>query len=86
MPILSVFYGIVIRMFWDDHSPPHFHAQYAEYEVIINIQTLETMRGKMPKRALSLLLEWASEHRVELLEDWHLCEKKQPVKKIEPLK
>ncbi len=86
MPIISIFYGIVIQMYWGDHSPPHFHAVYAEYDVTINIQTLEVVRGKMSKRALALVLEWASEHRAELLEDWELCEKNQPVKKIKPLK
>ena len=86
MPVISMFYGIVIHMYWKEHNPPHFHAEYAEHEVAINIQTLEVIEGKMPKRALLLLLEWASEHRSELLEDWKLCEKKQPVKRISPLK
>lgn len=86
MPIISVFYGIVIQMYWDEHAPPHFHAQYAEYEVQINIRTLEVLRGKMPKRALALVLEWASEHRAELLEDWKLCEEKKQPKKIKSLR
>lgn len=85
MPTISVFYGIVIQMFWGDHAPPHFHALYAEYEILVNIQTLEVMKGTMPKRALALILEWASEHRSELLEDWELCENNQPLKKILPL-
>jgi hypothetical protein len=72
-------------MFWDDHAPPHFHALYAEYEVLININTLEVIKGTMPRRALSLVLEWASEHRSELLEDWKLCEQHQVPKKIPPL-
>ncbi|MCX7126188.1 MAG: DUF4160 domain-containing protein [Gammaproteobacteria bacterium] len=86
MPTISLFYGIAIQMFWSDHSPPHFHAIYGEYEVLINIYTLEVIQGKMPKRALALVLEWASEHRNELLEDWLLCEKNQPAKKIKPLR
>lgn len=80
-----MFYGILIQMFWGDHAPPHFHALYAEHEVLIDITTLEVMRGAMPKRALALILEWASEHRLELLEDWNLCEKNQAPKKIPPL-
>lgn len=85
MPTISVFYGIVIQMFWGDHAPPHFHAMYAEYEVVVSIRTLEVLRGKMPKRALALVLEWANEHRDELLEDWELCTTCQPPKKISPL-
>ncbi len=85
MPTISVFYGILIQMFWDDHAPPHFHALYAEFEVLIDIKTLEIVKGSMPKRALALILEWASEHRKELLEDWTLCQRNQSPKKIPPL-
>ena len=85
MPTISVFYGILIQMFWGDHNPPHFHALYGEYEVIINIRTLEIIMGSMPRRALALVLEWASLHREELMEDWTLCEMKQVPVKIAPL-
>ena len=85
MPTISMFYGIIIQMFWDDHAPPHFHALYSEYEVLINIATLEIIKGTMPRRALALVLEWASQHRAELMEDWKLCEKHQAPKKITPL-
>lgn len=85
MPTISSFYGILVQMFWDDHVPPHFHASYAEYDLMINIQTLEVMKGRMPKRALALLLEWASQHRQELMEDWHLCKQDQTPRKIAPL-
>ena len=85
MPTISAFYGILIQMFWGDHAPPHFHALYAEYEVLIDIHTLEIIRGTMPRRALALVLEWAFQHRTELLEDWQLCEQNQPPKKISPL-
>ena len=85
MPTISTFYGILIQMFWGDHAPPHFHALYGEYEIIINIRTLEIIKGFMPRRALALVLEWASLHREELMEDWKLCEMKQMPMKIEPL-
>ncbi len=85
MPTISMFYGIVVQMFWSEHPPPHFHVLYAEYEAIIEIKTFEVIKGKLPKRALTLVLEWASEHRTELLEDWELCEKNQAPKKITPL-
>ncbi len=86
MPTLSTFYGILIQMFWQDHPPPHFHALYAEHEALINIRTLELMEGSLPRRALALVLEWAQEHRSELMEDWELCANRQSPKKIEPLR
>ena len=64
MPTISVFYGIIIRMFWDEHAPPHFHASYGEFKASINIGTLEMIEGDLPKRALKLVLRqisfWAS--------------------------
>jgi hypothetical protein len=66
-------------------SPPHFHALYAEHEALIDIRTLEVMQGSLPRRALALVLEWASEHRGELMEDWDLCSRMRTPKKIAPL-
>jgi hypothetical protein len=85
MPTISVFYGVVIRMFWADHDPPHFHAIYAECEAVVEIQTLRIIRGSLPRRAVALTLEWASLHREELLEDWELCARKEKPKRIPPL-
>ncbi len=85
MPTLSVFYGILIQMFWSDHAPPHFHALYAEDEALIDIRTLDVLEGQLPRRALALVLEWAQEHRAELMEDWDLCKNRQAPRKIAPL-
>lgn len=85
MPIISTFYGIIIQMYWRDHSLPHFHANYAEDEVAIDIRTLMVLRGAMSRRALALVLEWAQEHREEPMEDWELCQHRQSPKKISPL-
>jgi hypothetical protein len=57
MPTISIFYGIVIQMFWADHAPPHFHALYAEHEALVDIRTLDVIRGSLPRRALALVLE-----------------------------
>ncbi|WP_299440673.1 DUF4160 domain-containing protein [uncultured Rhodospira sp.] len=84
MPTISVFYGIIIQMFWEDHAPPHFHALYGEHEAHVNIRTLEVLRGRLPRRALALELDWAAEHRDELLEDWAQCERKPSPRKIAP--
>jgi hypothetical protein len=86
MPTISIFYGIIIRMFFDDHAPPHFHAQYAEFKASIDIERLEVIEGELPRRALSLVLDWAELHKAELLEDWGLCQLMQQPKKIDPLK
>lgn len=85
MPKISLFYGILIQMFWKDHAPPHFHVRYAGYKARIEIGTLGVISGELPRRALVLVLEWAQEHRAELMEDWNLCSQSHQPKKIEPL-
>ena len=86
MPTISVFYGIVIQMFWREHNPPHFHALYGEHEALIDIRELRVMRGSLPRRAMALVLEWAAEHREELTENWNLCSQLKHPKPIQPLK
>jgi len=85
MPTISMFFGILIRMFFNEHAPPHFHAEYGEYKAVINIQTLEVMEGKISRRALELVLDWAELHQAELMEDWELCRKHLEPLPIEPL-
>ena len=85
MPTISVFYGILIQMFWHDHEPPHFHVRYAEHKATIDIRTLELLSGALPRRALAFVLEWAQEHRSELMENWDLCAQRQPPNRIAPL-
>ena len=86
MPTISTFYGIIIRMFFNEHAPPHFHAQYGGYKASNNIQSLELMEVKLPRRALNLALDWAELHQSELLDDWELCEQHQQPFKIKPLR
>lgn len=86
MPELSRFYGIVIRMYFDDHLPPHFHAEYGEHEALINVNTLAVMAGGLPARALGLVIEWASLHRAALEREWTKAKNLQPLGKIPPLK
>jgi hypothetical protein len=82
MPTISLF---LIRMFFDDHPPPHFHARYGEFEATIEIGTASVLQGQLPSRALNLVQEWAMIHREELLEDWRLCRDNEQPNKIEPL-
>jgi len=86
MPEISRFYGIVIKMFFDDHNPPHFHALYGEHEVLIDINTFALFAGHFPPRALGLVIEWATLHQDELLNDWERAQGQEPLSKIEPLK
>jgi hypothetical protein len=85
MPELSRFFGIVVRMFYSDHEPAHFHAIYGEYEALIEVETLSIFRGSLPRRALALVLEWAELHRAELRDDWQRARNGEPLKVIEPL-
>ena len=86
MLTISMFYGIVIRMFFNDHAPPHFHAEYGGEKAEIAIDTLEILAGSLPRRALALVLEWTALHRAELRADWELCRQHQQPRKIEPLR
>ncbi|MFN8526978.1 MAG: DUF4160 domain-containing protein [Chloroflexota bacterium] len=85
MPTISSFFGIVVQMFWREHGPPHFHAVYGEHEAIIDIRELRVVRGSLPRRAIALVLEWASEHREALMEDWRLCSELKSPNPIPPL-
>ena len=85
MPEISRFFGIVIRMFYNDHAPPHFHAEYGEHEALIEIESLEIYAGVLPSRALSLVREWAGLHRDELRQDWTSARSGRPPDAIAPL-
>jgi len=85
MPEVSRFFGISIRMYFDDHNPPHFHALYAGDELEVGIDPLTVLRGRLPRRALGMVLEWAAAHQQELLEDWRLLNNEQAPNRIDPL-
>ena len=85
MPEISRFLGIIIYMYFNDHHPPHFHAKYNEYRGKITINELQLIEGKLPKRVMALLLEWANNHRTELLENWETLKKDGKYKKVKPL-
>jgi hypothetical protein len=85
MPTISTFFGLTIRMYYDDHAPPHFHVYYGEHQAVIEIGSLRLRDGKLPPRGMALVLEWAAEHRDELMENWALAEDHHPLKTIQPL-
>ncbi len=85
MPEISRFFGIVIRMFYNDHQPPHFHALYGGRLRRVGIETLTLLEGSLPPHALDLIIERAAFHRSELMENWERARKRQPLQKIQPL-
>jgi len=88
MPRISSFYGIVIKMYFDEarhEGRPHFHATYAGEEATFDIDNLELIAGALPPRARRLVLEWAQAHQVELRENWSLSRTHKPPRRIDPL-
>jgi hypothetical protein len=85
MPTISQFYGITIRMYFDDHPPPHFHVYYGNDTAKIEIDTLRISEGTLRRRTLSLVSEWAADHRAELHENWLRAEAHLPLNDIAPL-
>jgi len=85
MPQISQFFGIVIYMYFNEHLPSHFHAEYGEAEAVYRIDTLDVIRGKLPRRAHALVIEWATLHRPELRADWDRARQAVPLLEIEPL-
>ena len=86
MPEISRFYGIIIKMYIKDPAPPHFHAEYGEFEALIKINNGEVLEGSLPRRALRLVQDWAELHKDELLDDFKLLvEGKPDWKPIKPL-
>ena len=86
MPEVSRFFGIVIRMYFDEHNPPHFHAIYAGNEAQFGVDPIILLEGKLPNRAASMVVEWAALHQRELIHNWEQLQKDQPAERIEPLK
>lgn len=74
MPTISRFYGIVIRMYYNDHAPPHFHAGYGDNELLVGISPIRILEGDAPGRVQSMVLEWAALHQQDLQKNWERCQ------------
>ena len=88
MPILSMFHGIIIRMYLLDdqhHNLPHIHAMYAEFEASVSIDDGEVLAGELPRKQLRLVQAWIELHRDELVADWALATSGELPYKIAPL-
>ncbi len=82
MPVVSCFFGMYIRMYHDDHNPPHFHAAYQGYEALIDIRHGEVIKGAFPKKALKIIKEWTKENQDALLKNWDRAIELKPLEKI----
>lgn len=86
MPRISSFFGIIIYLYYFDHNPPHFHAEYGEREILININDFSIYKGWLPPRAYALVMEWAVQHQAELLKEWDAALNGKLPSSIPPLK
>lgn len=85
MPEISLFYGIRITMYYDDHNPPHFHAEYNGNKAIVDIIEARVIKGALPSRQLKLILAWCVIHQDELMQNWELSKDGLPLNRINPL-
>ncbi len=85
MPEISRFLGIIIYMYFNEHNPPHFHVKYNDFTAIIEIDNFAVLAGVLPGKVLSLVIEWASAHQSDLLNNWKTLQKTGDFHKIEPL-
>ena len=85
MPVVALFHGIRILVYWNDHDPPHFHAQYAEHEAKVDTRRGIVTAGYLPRRQLRLVLAWAELHADELMQNWELARAGQPLRSIQGL-
>ena len=88
MPTISMFYGVIIRMYFapTEHPPPHFHVYYAGFKATVGIERCALTDGHLPKRQERLVIAWAELHKRELLANWKLLENGEAPFSIEPLR
>jgi hypothetical protein len=85
MPEISRFFGIIVRMYYNDHQPPHFHASYGGKDVAMRIDPVGVLQGNLSPRPMSLVFEWALLHERELIENWRLARTGEVLNAIEGL-
>lgn len=86
MPEISLFCGIRITMFYNDHNPPHFYAEYAGFKALIDVLSGCIMRGSLPAKQMKLVLAWNELHRDELMQNWELARSEKPLNDVAPLR
>lgn len=83
MPIVSVFFEIIVRMWHDDHPPPHIHVEYQGFEALVQIQTGQVSKRKLPRKVSSIVQEWCLAHQRELLNNWERAQRFEPLERIQ---
>ena len=86
MPEISLFAGIRITMYYDDHNPPHFHAEYAGHKALVDIPNGYVIGGALPNRQLKYVLAWSDMHQDELMQNWELARDSKKLLAIAPLR
>ena len=85
MPVLTMFYGIIVSMFYKEHNPPHIHVQYAEHNAIFDFEG-NMIEGNIPVKQIKLVEAWIVLHVEELVANWQLAQEQQSMFRIDPLK
>ena len=85
VPEVSRFFGMVIAMYYNDHTPPHFHVRYGMQKAVVGIDPLALLAGRLSPKTLGLVLEWAALHQAELMANWELARQQAPLNRIDPL-
>ena len=85
MPIISAFFGMLIKLYHNDHNPPHLHVQYGEYEAVVAIGTGEILQGRLPPRVHKLLREWLRARREEVTKAWRDAREMRQPRRVKPL-
>jgi hypothetical protein len=82
MPTISIFFGIVVQMYWRDHPPPHMHVYYQGFEALISLERGEIIGGHLPPAVTRLIRAWIEERRVELMANWERARLNQPLQSV----
>lgn len=83
MPVVSVFFGIIVRMWHDDHPPPHIHVAYQGFEALVDIRSGDITEGRLPAKAGAIVRDWCDRHRAELLTNWERAQRFEPIERIQ---
>lgn len=85
MPLIALFFGIRVTMYYDDHNPPHFHAEYNGNSALVDIENARILEGGLPSKQLKLVLAWCVIHHDDLMQNWELAKEGEPLNKLAPL-
>ena len=83
MPTLSTFFGIIVRMWHDDHPPPHIHVEYQGFEALVDIASGRVIAGDLPRKVAAIVQEWCLVHQQELQNNWVRAQQFEPLEKIQ---